>query len=125
MEILRDSLLHAARGFLGVGARRVFMPLLRPPQIGCAQDVDAFARRPLGYDEVLLYSDHTSGGTPMGRDSRHGVTNGDGRLFGTANVYVADSSLFPSSCGANPSWTIMALSHRVASRLVESLITNP
>lgn len=29
----------------------------------------------------------------------------------------ADSSLFPSSCGANPSWTIMALSHRVASRL--------
>ena len=32
VEILRDSLLHAARGFLGVGARRVFMPLLRPPQ---------------------------------------------------------------------------------------------
>ncbi len=117
VEVLRDSLGCAARGFLGVGARQVFMPLLRPPQIRSAQDVDAFARRPLGYDEVLLYSDHTSGGTPMGRDSRHGVTNGDGRLFGTTNVYVADSSLFPSSCGANPSWTIMALSHRVASRL--------
>src|SRR4029450_12700733 len=108
---LRDSLVHAARGFLGVGARQVFMPLLRPPRIGSAEDVDAFARRPIGYDEVLLYSDHTSGGTPMGRDSRHGVTNGDGRIFGTTNVYVADSSLFPSSCGANPSWTIMALSH--------------
>ena len=38
VDILRDSLLHAARGFLGVGARRVFMPLLRPPRIGCAQD---------------------------------------------------------------------------------------
>jgi choline dehydrogenase-like flavoprotein len=116
-DILRDSLVHAALGFLAIGARQVFLPLLRPPRISAVQDVQAFARRRLGYDEVLLYSDHTSGGTPMGGDSRQGVTNGDGRLFGTANVYVADSSLFPTSCGANPSWTIMAFSHRVASRL--------
>jgi choline dehydrogenase-like flavoprotein len=117
VDILRDSLVHAARGFLAVGAREVFMPLLQPPRIGRASDADAFERRPLEYGEVLLYSDHTSGGTPMGRDSRRGVTDGDGRLFDTANVYVADSSLFPSSCGANPSWTIMALSHRLATRI--------
>jgi choline dehydrogenase-like flavoprotein len=122
-EILRDSMVHAARGFLSVGARRVFMPLLAPPQITRLEDVDAFARRPLAYDGVLLYSDHTSGGTPMGEDSRDGVTDGCGRLFDTANVYVADSSLFPSSCGTNPSWTIMALSHRVASRLSQSLVS--
>lgn len=120
-EILRDSLVHAAKGFVSVGARRVFLPSLVPPQITNVQDVEAFARRPLGYDGVLLYSDHTSGGTPMGHDSRAGVTDGSGRLFDTANVYVADSSLFPSSCGANPSWTIMALSHRVASRLASSM----
>ena len=113
-EILRDSLATAAQGFLGAGARRVFLPLLAPPRVTRASEVDAFARRPLAYDQVLLYSDHTSGGTPMGCDSRHGVTDGNGRLFDTANVYVADSSLFPSSCGANPSWTIMALSRRVA-----------
>jgi choline dehydrogenase len=120
-DVLRDSLAHAARGFLAVGAREVFTPLLRPPRIRNAGEADAFARRPLAYDQVLLYSDHTSGGTPMGKDSSHGVTNGDGRLFDTANVYVGDSSLFPSSCGANPSWSIMALSHRVASRLAMSL----
>ena len=120
-EILRDSLVHAAKGFISVGARRVFLPSLAPPQITTVQDVDAFARRPLGYDGVLLYSDHTSGGTPMGQDSREGVTDGSGRLFDTSNVYVAHSSLFPSSCGANPSWTIMALSHRVESRLVSSI----
>jgi choline dehydrogenase len=117
VEILSESLVHAARGFLGVGARRVFMPLLAPPPITRIEDVDAFARRPLGYDSVLLYSDHTSGGTPMGTDRRNAITDGNGRVFDTANVYVADSSLFRSSCGTNPSWTIMALSHRVASRL--------
>lgn len=118
--ILRDSLVHAAKGFLGAGARRVFMPLLKPPLIRTARDADGFAKRALAYDSVLLYSDHTSGGTPMGSDSRQGVTDGNGRLFDTANVYVADSSLFPSSCGANPSWTIMALSHRMASRFVSN-----
>jgi hypothetical protein len=35
--------------------------------------------------------------------------------------YVADSSLFPTASGINPSWTIMALSHRVSSQLAKSL----
>jgi choline dehydrogenase-like flavoprotein len=99
----------------------VFLPLLRPPDILGVHQVDAFSRRPLAYDTALLYSDHTSGGTPIGRDSRRGVADGSGRLFDTANVYVADSSLLPSSCGANPSWTIMALGHRVGARLAASL----
>ena len=119
-EVLRDAIGHAAKGFLGAGARRVFLPLLQPPPIESMDDADAFARRPLGYDRVLLYSDHTSGGAPMAGDARRGVADANGRLFDTANVYVADSSLFPSACGANPSWTIMALSHRVASRLASS-----
>jgi choline dehydrogenase-like flavoprotein len=42
-------------------------------------------------------------------------------LFGSENVYVADSSLFPTASGINPSWTIMALSHRVSSQLAKSL----
>jgi choline dehydrogenase-like flavoprotein len=41
------------------------------------------------------------------------VTDPWGRVFGTDNLYVADSSLFPSAAGINPSWTIMALSRRV------------
>jgi choline dehydrogenase-like flavoprotein len=118
--ILRDSLATAASGFLGAGAHRVFLPLLSPPRVTSQLDVDAFRRRRLAYDHVLLYSDHTSGGTPMGCDARHGVTDASGRVFDTSNVYVADSSLFPSSCGANPSWTIMALSRRVGEAVAAS-----
>ena len=117
VESVRRCFKDAARAFLAVGARRVFLPMLDPPRIERDADVQAIDRLDLSYDRVLLYSDHTSGGLSCGADSVRGATNGDGRLFGADNVYVADSSVFPSACGVNPSWTIMALSHRMASRL--------
>lgn len=117
----RDGFAHAARGFLRVGARRVFLPLLQPPSIERESDVDALARSRFGYDEVLLYSDHTSGGVPIGADRRRGIADEAGRIFDTTNVHVADASLFPSACGVNPSWTIMALSHRVSIALAREL----
>ena len=67
-----------------------------------------------GYDDLLLYSDHTSGGNSYGIDARRGVADPGGRIFGTENVDAADSSLFPSAPGVNRSWTIMAITRHVA-----------
>jgi long-chain-alcohol oxidase len=122
IENLRQCFLLAARGFLAVGARRVFLPLLRPPKIESEADLMQIEKLKFGYDNLLLYSDHTSGGNPYGKDPQHGVVDAWGRLFGSENVYLADSSLFPSASGINPSWTIKALSHHVASQLEKSLI---
>ena len=119
IENLRRCFLAAARGFLAVGARRVFLPLLDPPAIEREADLAKIESMRFGYDNLLLYSDHTSGGNSYGVDPEHGVTDPDGRVFGSQNVYVADSSLFPSGCGINPSWTIMALSRRVALKISE------
>jgi choline dehydrogenase-like flavoprotein len=114
---LRKCLLAAARGFLAVGARRVFLPFLRPPKIESESDLKALEKLKFGYDDLILYSDHTSGGNPFGADERRGVTDEYGRVHGTDNLYVADSSLFPTAPGVNPSWTIMALARHVASRI--------
>ncbi|HYE14492.1 MAG TPA: GMC family oxidoreductase [Pyrinomonadaceae bacterium] len=114
IESLRTCFLTAARGFLAVGARRVFLPLLRPPKIEREADLKQLERLKFAYDDLLLYSDHTSGGNPFGADEARGVTDEAGRVFGTENLYVADSSLFPTAPGVNPSWTIMAMSRRVA-----------
>lgn len=97
-----------------------FLPMLRPPRIETEADLKKIERLDFGDDDLILYSDHTCGGNPYGIDRRHGVTDEWGRVFDTENVYVADSSLFPSASGINPSWTIMALSHRTASKLVDS-----
>ena len=117
VETVRRCFRDAARAFLAVGARRVLLPMLDPPRIERESDLRSLDRLDLSYDRLLLYSDHTSGGLSCGADEGRGATNADGRLFGADNIYVADSSVFPSACGVNPSWTIMALSHRMASRL--------
>jgi choline dehydrogenase-like flavoprotein len=117
IENLRQSFLLASRGFLAVGARRVFLPILRPPRIETEADLKRIERLDFGYDDLILYSDHTCGGNPYAIDRRYGVTDQWGRVFDTENLYVADSSLFPSASGINPSWTIMALSHRIASNI--------
>lgn len=117
VENLRMCFIQAARGFLAVGAKRVFLPLLQPPRIERESDIRQIEKLRFGFDDVVLYSDHTSGGNAYGASPDRGVTDEWGRVFGSENVFVADSSLFPSASGTNPSWTIMSLAHRVAEHL--------
>ena len=46
------------------------------------------------------------------------VVNGDFRVEGYENVYVADASVFPTSIGVNPQWTIMAMSALAAQKVL-------
>ena len=114
IEAFRRCFSLAAKGLLSVGARRVFLPLLRPPVIEKLSDLEKIESLKFTYNDLISYSDHTSGGNQFGADAQRGVTNSSGLVFGTTNVYVADSSLFPTAPGVNPSWTIMALARHVA-----------
>jgi choline dehydrogenase-like flavoprotein len=53
----------------------------------------------------------------MHRDPRQGVVDEHGRIHSLANVYVAGSSVFPTSGYANPTLTIVALALRLADHL--------
>ena len=61
---------------------------------------------------------HHIGTTRMADDPRHGVTDQWGRVHGVDNLYVAGSSLFPTSGWANPTLTIVALAMRTAEHLL-------
>jgi len=60
---------------------------------------------------------HHMGGTRMGTDPESSVVDADLRLHGAENVWVAGSSVFPASGCANPTYTIVALSIRLARHL--------
>jgi choline dehydrogenase-like flavoprotein len=60
---------------------------------------------------------HFIGTTRMAEDPKHGVVDLDCRVFGTGNLYVASSAVFPTSSHANPTLTIVALAIRLADHL--------
>ena len=64
---------------------------------------------------------HLMGTTRMGDDTKTSVTNADGRVHGTSNLYIAGPSLFPTYGFANPFLTITALSLRLADHLLKQI----
>ena len=71
-----------------------------------------------------LISDHPFGGyhhmgtTRMAEDPKRGVTDGYGRVHGLDNLFIAGSSLFPTSGWANPTLTVLALTLRTAEHVL-------
>ena len=61
---------------------------------------------------------HHMGGTRMASTAANGVVDSNCRLFESPNLYIASSSVFPTSGWANPTLTIMALAERLADHLV-------
>ncbi len=69
-------------------------------------------------DQVALNPNHHQmGTTKMGRDARSSVVNSDCRVHSINNLYVAGSSVFPTSGVSNPTLTIVAMSLRLAKHL--------
>jgi len=60
---------------------------------------------------------HHAGTTRMAASPADGVTDTDCRVFGTDNLYIAGSSLFPTSSYVNPTLTIVALALRLSDTL--------
>ena len=60
---------------------------------------------------------HHMGTTRMGTDPATSVVRPDLRLHDVENVYLAGASVFPTSGSANPTYTIVALSIRLAEHL--------
>jgi choline dehydrogenase-like flavoprotein len=94
--------------FLAAGAREVYLPLPAgvEPELARARDLRLMAFHPLGTARADA-------------QATRGVTDGDLAVHGVEGVYVADGSVVPSALGVNPQLTIMALTTRLADRLLE------
>jgi choline dehydrogenase-like flavoprotein len=68
---------------------------------------------------------HHMGTTRMSDSPRTGVTDGEGKVHGLANLYVAGSSLFATAGWANPTQTILALALRTADAISRDSAASP
>lgn len=69
----------------------------------------------------FLGSYHHMGTTRMDRDTRRGVVDPNCQVHGVSNLFVAGSSVFPTTGFANPTLTIVALALRLAKHLQKTL----
>lgn len=108
LERTRKGMLWAARVLLAGGAREVVAPVHGTTPTTSADDLyDQLSRRTL--QDFTLYAAHPMSTCRMGPNPATSVIRVDGRTHALEGLYLADSSIFPTSLGVNPSLTTMAL----------------
>jgi choline dehydrogenase-like flavoprotein len=106
--IARAAEIHFAAGATEVYPNLARVPVLRP---GDLADFEATTVKP---SELRLEGFHPMGTARIAVDPREGACAPDGSLHGTAGLYVADASLFPTALGVNPMMTIIAFAKQIA-----------
>lgn len=107
-------------GRRGRGRLQVAMGQLDPSHNEIGSEVAADYRVDPGADGsglVLEPGNHHMCTTRMADAASAGVVDRDCRVHGTANLYVAGSSVFATGGLAPPTFTIVALAHRLAGHL--------
>lgn len=106
--------------FFLAGAKQV-LPTIRglPPVITSPSAVSALGPLPLEQTSGAL--SHLFGTCKMGGDPAHSVCDPTGRTHEVKNLYVADSSLFPTATSTNPQHTVMAVAQHVAWSVADHL----
>jgi len=66
---------------------------------------------------------HLFGTCRMGADPKTSVVNSHGETHDVKNLFVCDSSVFPTGTGVNPQEPIMVVSHHFAQGIIERLRT--
>lgn len=66
-----------------------------------------------------MWTWHHMGTTRMHTDPRLGVVDAQCRVHGVNNLFVAGSSIFPTAGNDTPTFTVVALAHRLADHLVK------
>jgi choline dehydrogenase-like flavoprotein len=70
--------------------------------------------------QLRLEAFHPMGTARMGSSSSASVVGPSGEAHDVPGLFVADASVLPTSLGANPQLTIMAVARRVARGLAEA-----
>eukprot|EP00471_Norrisiella_sphaerica_P008547 CAMPEP_0184500494 /NCGR_PEP_ID=MMETSP0113_2-20130426/44948_1 /TAXON_ID=91329 /ORGANISM="Norrisiella sphaerica, Strain BC52" /LENGTH=698 /DNA_ID=CAMNT_0026888881 /DNA_START=53 /DNA_END=2146 /DNA_ORIENTATION=+ len=72
---------------------------------------------------ISLFSAHQMGTCKMGRSAREGVVRPSGETWEVDNLYVCDTSVFPTPSGVNPMVTVASVSYGIAQNMVERMGT--
>ena len=103
-------------------ARRVFFNSPQPLILNGPAEVDTVLTLDLvSQRRIQITSGHPMGGCALGGNPRRDVIDSRGRSWDVDGLYVADSSIFPTSLGVNPCYTVYALRRYIGDKIVEEI----
>lgn len=120
---IAEGAVQAARVMEAGGAKEVYS--LHPSFISYrtnapgAYDRWADEIRSIGYagGRSTMFSYHQMSSCRMGTDPTRSAVDGNNQTHEVTDLYVADSSAFPTASGVNPMLSVYAIAHRAATRL--------
>ncbi len=120
VKLLQETNALLAEMFRAAGAREVLPGMRGLPAVLSADDAPERIRAArVTATDLPTASNHVFGATPMGADPATAATDKHGAVYGTEDLYVVDTGLFPESPGVNPMLTAMALAHAIGGTVAD------
>lgn len=109
-----------ARMFMAAGASEVILPgPLHHQRIRTSAELEHWLRGKRKPKDFMMSAYHPLGTARIGASAHDGVCDSWQRVFGWRGLYVMDGSSVPTSLGANPQVTIMAMAARAAAHIAD------
>lgn len=121
-----DGVVNAAKVLEAAGAKEIYTlhrkPIVYRPGNG-AHDrwADEVRRIGFGKGQTTLFSFHQMGSCRMGVDPTSSAVDANCQTHEVRDLFVIDSSVFPTASGVNPMLSVYGIAHLAASRLAERL----
>ncbi|MFZ5757540.1 MAG: GMC family oxidoreductase N-terminal domain-containing protein [Pseudomonadota bacterium] len=121
-ELFRKGIDLLAKMYFAAGAKEVCLPgLSRMTVLRSEAELAAFWATKPGPRQFMVSAYHPLGTARIGASADQGVCDSAHRVWGVDGLYVMDGSSVPTSLGANPQVTIMAMATRAARMLGDRL----
>jgi len=117
-ERLRRAVESAARIYLEAGAREVVVPTIPSLTIRSAREAKRAKQLSLAPTTAPLISAHQQGTVRFAASERDGGADLNGQVYGTRDVYVFDSSGYPSSASSHTMTPIISSSRMLTTKLL-------
>lgn len=116
---LTTGMFRSAEILLASGAKKVYVHNSQKSEFSNLDELRKFfgENRNIGLDAVRA-GNHGMGTCRMGEDPKTSVVDSYGHSHDIDNLWILDSSIFPSALGVNPQITIMALALRGADHII-------
>jgi choline dehydrogenase-like flavoprotein len=115
---LRDASENAAKVYLEAGAREVLVPTVPAVFIRSAKDAKKAQEISFAPATAPMISAHQQGTVRFAASERDGGADLDGRVYGTKDVYVFDSSGYPTTASSHTMTPIISSSRMLTAKLL-------